>query len=279
MTKWILWNIRGISDRGSFARLKAMISEHRSPLVVIIEPLVAADRIANYALRLCFSYYTSNPTGKIWVFWHSYVGFNILSSSDQVIHGSVTSFTGSPVFCSFVYAKCNYVDRRELWSNFHNFSMSNVGSWIVGGDFNIVASSSECLGSSPSLLAMREFSDMIDNCGFLDIPYMGSMYTWCRSSDSRPLFRRLDRIMVNLPWKHMFHSTSVEHLNRTGSDHAPLLLSIQVAPFVRLGEGVRSTSSHPETTRPSPQSPPVPTESRALPKVDHLSLLTPSSLP
>ncbi|KAL3520250.1 hypothetical protein ACH5RR_018399 [Cinchona calisaya] len=34
-----------------------------------------------------------------------------------------------------------------------------------------------------------------------------------------------------------------------------------------LGEGVRSTSSHPETTRPSPQSPPVPTESRALPKM------------
>ncbi|KAL3498484.1 hypothetical protein ACH5RR_041216 [Cinchona calisaya] len=33
-----------------------------------------------------------------------------------------------------------------------------------------------------------------------------------------------------------------------------------------LCEGVRSTSSHPETTRPSPQSPLVPTESRALPK-------------
>lgn len=49
----------------------------------------------------------------------------------------------------------------------------------------------------------------------------------------------------------------------------------------QVGEGVRSTSSpptNPETTRTSPQSPPVPTESRAFPEVDHLSLKTPSSL-
>lgn len=117
MTNWILWNIRGISDRGSFARLKALIRSYRCPLVAILEPFVDADQIGSYALRLGFSFYACNSNSKIWVFWHSSVNLHVLSSSEQALHGMVNSFTGDPVYCSFIYAKCNYVERRALWSD------------------------------------------------------------------------------------------------------------------------------------------------------------------
>lgn len=124
------------------------------------------------------------------------------------------------------FSRLNYLGSKTIKSLLIEYQEYKI--LPIPPDLNTVLSVNESLGSTPPLLPMREFSDMVDFCGFTDVPFTGSLYTWCRSSETRPLFRRLDRILVNLPWKNLFHSTSVEHLNRTGSDHSPLLLCIQL---------------------------------------------------
>jgi len=48
---------------------------------------------------------------------------------------------------------------------------------------------------------------------------------WNGRADSDCLFKRLDRILMNQECIGMAGHVEVEHLARTGSDHAPLLLS------------------------------------------------------
>lgn len=49
----MVWNIRGISDTGSFDRLKLLVRDYKCPL-------------GSFALRLGFSHYTNNVNNKIW---------------------------------------------------------------------------------------------------------------------------------------------------------------------------------------------------------------------
>lgn len=68
---------------------------------------------------------------------------------------------------------------------------------------------------------MEEFPEAIQNAGFV-----GSQFTWARGKT----FERLDRILLNREWKLLFQNTTVKYLNRTGSDHAPLLVAIDIIP-------------------------------------------------
>ena len=38
----------------------------------------------------------------------------------------------------------------------------------------------------------------------------------------------LDRVIVNHAWHQHFHLTHVNHLSRTGSDHCPLLVTVEL---------------------------------------------------
>lgn len=65
-----------------------------------------------------------------------------------------------------------------------NISDSVSRSWMVRGDFNVVRSTEECHGSIPSSLPSREFGEMIMDCALFDLPFMGFLYTWFKSSST-----------------------------------------------------------------------------------------------
>ncbi|XP_060182462.1 uncharacterized protein LOC132612146 [Lycium barbarum] len=55
---------------------------------------------------------------------------------------------------------------------------------------------------------------------------LGSPFTWWnRRAGEDCIFKRLDRILVNNQLQEWFGNLQMEHLSRTGSDHAPLLLT------------------------------------------------------
>ncbi|XP_073037146.1 uncharacterized protein [Primulina eburnea] len=143
----------------------------------------------------------------------------------QFLHFRVSaSFLPTTVFCSFVYAKCDYIERRQLWTSLLQVK-PDQGPWLVGGDFNVVRNSSECLGSSGGrLLPMEEFNHFILDSGLVDAGFEGSSFTWT----NKTIWKRLDRVFVSVDWGDHFHSIRVEHLIRTVSDHCPLFVSVPV---------------------------------------------------
>ncbi|XP_070039991.1 uncharacterized protein [Nicotiana tomentosiformis] len=71
----------------------------------------------------------------------------------------------------------------------------------------------------------EDFAFCVNSCGLFDLGYKGSPFTWWNDRpNAECIFKWLDRIFVTLPFHNLFPNIEVEHLIRTGSDHAPLLM-------------------------------------------------------
>lgn len=63
-------------------------------------------------------------------------------------------------------------------------------------------------------------------CNLETYVYKESKYTWCNGRvDEECIFKRLDRVMCNDKMQDVFIEMEVEHLVRSGSGHALMLLS------------------------------------------------------
>ncbi|KAL2543444.1 DNAse I-like superfamily protein [Abeliophyllum distichum] len=61
---------------------------------------------------------------------------------------------------------------------------------------------------------------MMMDCGLTDASYSGSQYTWTNGR----VWKRLDRVLINSAVGSACSRFSVRHLNRSTSDHSPLLI-------------------------------------------------------
>ncbi|XP_016457746.1 uncharacterized protein LOC107781540 [Nicotiana tabacum] len=136
---------------------------------------------------------------------------------------------GQHIMMTFVYAKCSSTDRIELWDSLYYMASDMELPWLVGGDFNVLLHESEKIGGLPvHPPEYEDFAACINSCGLFDQDYKGSPYTWWnRRPNSECIFKRLDRIFLNLPFQNILPSIEVEHLIKTGSDHAPLLMTCE----------------------------------------------------
>lgn len=94
-----------------------------------------------------FSRVISNISGHIWVFLAEDVKAECVLDHIQFLHFRVSApFLPVDGFCSFVYAKCDYIEPMELWDSLLQ-SKPEQGPWLVGGDFNVIRDAAECLGT------------------------------------------------------------------------------------------------------------------------------------
>ena len=74
---------------------------------------------------------------------------------------------------------------------------------------------------------MQLFRDVLDECGFLDLGFVGNRFTWSKHfTDGHFIWERLDRGVVNASWFLKFPGTIVHHLHCTSSDHMPLYMNL-----------------------------------------------------
>lgn len=84
----------------------------------------------------------------------------------------VNSFSGISVYCSFVYAKSNYIEFCGLWAVLDSFSHNISSPWLLGDDCNVILYPHESLGSFSPIRLSIDFSDMISTCGLLDLLFL-----------------------------------------------------------------------------------------------------------
>ncbi|XP_075082443.1 uncharacterized protein LOC142166836 [Nicotiana tabacum] len=128
---------------------------------------------------------------------------------------------------TFVYAKCSSLDILELWDSLYYLASDMELPWLVGGDFNVLLNEKEKIGGLPVYPPEYEdFAFCVNSCELFDTGYKGSPFTWWNGRpNAECIFRSLDIIFVNSPFQSLFPTTEVEHLIRTGSDHAPLFMT------------------------------------------------------
>ena len=72
---------------------------------------------------------------------------------------------------------------------------------------------------------MQAFRDILGECGFMDLGFVGSKFTWHKHYDNFIVWERLDRAMATNEWFSLFSDTQVRHLDVTTSNHKPLLIN------------------------------------------------------
>ena len=120
------------------------------------------------------------------------------------------------------YGEPDTQNRHEAWACLKTLKSRGLAPWICAGDFNEVTRQSEKLGGRIWPHAqMQAFRDVLDDCGFLDLGFLGSNFTWHKHFAHYTVWERLDRVVATTDWLEISRDTKVYHLDVTSSDHKP----------------------------------------------------------
>ncbi|KAH0656867.1 hypothetical protein KY290_032529 [Solanum tuberosum] len=188
-----------------------------------MEPFQNPSELDDYKRKLGFEHAGVNSSGKIWFFWRTIWEGNILLDTVQQITIKF-KIENNFFIITVVYARCNALDRLELWEELEELARSQQCPWVVGGDFNVILNEEEKLGGLAfTQNEALEFASCINACALTEVRTSGSKYTWWNGRiEEDCIFKRLDRILVNQEFMDLFPTSEVHHLIRQGSDHAPL---------------------------------------------------------
>lgn len=75
-------------------------------------------------------------------------------------------------------------------------------------------------------VGMRDFQDIVAGCSLMDLPYVGSVYTWWNKRGLDPVGKKPDRVLVNGEWLQAFPRSYAKFDAGGVSDHARCLVSL-----------------------------------------------------
>ncbi|KAG2257639.1 hypothetical protein Bca52824_076933 [Brassica carinata] len=146
--------------------------------------------------------YNFSALGKVWVLWHPSVKVVVLSKSLQQVTCEVClPAQNEAIIVTIVYAANDRKLRAGLWVELETLATSSLlvnKPWSVLGDFNQTLSPQE--HSSPNSLnidkQMREFGQSLLHAELGDLNFRGNTFTWCNKQKSKPVAKKLDRVLV-----------------------------------------------------------------------------------
>ena len=221
----LTWNIQGAHDSESIRALRLLIFKYKPSIVVILEPRISgvqADRsIAKIGLSYSHRFKATGFSGGIWVLWDEAGVVEVLESNSQYIHCRVTDATNTFSYFTAIYGHLVPSRRNLLWQHLTRINHVLRDPWVLMGDFNSLALSSEHSGGSQNRTGVcTAFVEWLQVSGLIDLGFVGPQFTWRRGN----LSQRLDRGLCNSAWRLKFPEASVSHLVRYHSDHRPLVL-------------------------------------------------------
>ena len=100
---------------------------------------------------------------------------------------------------------------------------------LVMGDFNdLLLDSEKDGGNRRSAASMRIFRNFVATSCLLDLGFEGHPFTWRNRRDEGFIEERIDRALATNDWVSCYSYAVVKHVVLEGSDHAMLLLSMEV---------------------------------------------------
>ena len=122
----------------------------------------------------------------------------------------------------------NLIHNKDM-SLGRNFVVLNSAATLHGyvlENFNEITCQSQKSGGRPRPHSqMQPFQDILDECGFMDLGFVGFPFTWHKHFEDYTIWELLDRTMATNDWFSMFPGTKVYHLDVTTSNHKPLLIA------------------------------------------------------
>ena len=120
---------------------------------------------------------------------------------------------------------------EETWTLLESLGRLNTLPWLCLGDYNEILGQVEKAGGCHRLAKLMDhFCMAISHCGFLDLGYRGSPFTWSWNHPTKGrICIRLDRVLATAAWKSKFPRASVQHLSMSTLDHS--MIAVHLPPF------------------------------------------------
>ena len=170
----LCWNCRGLGNPQTVQELRDLI-QAQDPLVVFLaETWLNKARLeeikAQYKFKGLIEVSRISRGGGVAIFWKE--GCNLSLDTYSPNHIDVIINKGKDDEWRFTgfYGEPNTRNRDDSWEK-------------LRGDFNEILKADEKLGGrSKPTGQMEAFREVIDECGFKDLGYVGGKYTWYRGS-------------------------------------------------------------------------------------------------
>ena len=98
-----------------------------------------------------------------------------------------------------VYGPQEEPDKIAFLANLHDTRSCCAGPWLIGGDFNMIASAEDKNNGNLHRAAMRRFRNFIADEELQDIYLHGRRYTWSNEREA-PTLERIDRVLCTAGW-------------------------------------------------------------------------------
>ena len=97
------------------------------------------------------------------------------------------------------YRESETLRKIEAWDSLRNLNYIQQIPWLCVGDFNELLRQEEKLGGAVQNHGqMQQFRDVVDECGFIDLGFVGTNFTWSKHfADGHSIWERLDSGLAN----------------------------------------------------------------------------------
>ncbi|XP_075645287.1 uncharacterized protein LOC142616293 [Castanea sativa] len=165
--------------------------------------------------------------GGLALYWKNSLDLHIDSFSKYHIDSIINKGNDEAWHFTGFYREPVTNRRSEAWNRLKQLNSRIKLPWLCAGDFNELTRASEKMGgSNRNQSQMQLFREIIGDCGFIDLSFVGSPFTWRKhSADGHFIWERLDRGLANNDWFLKFLGLKVHHLHSDTSDHSPLWIT------------------------------------------------------
>ncbi|XP_075099497.1 uncharacterized protein LOC142176265 [Nicotiana tabacum] len=230
-TQHLMIAARKVNTQQAFERLTKMHRQNHYDFVGLMEPKQQAKKLERYRNKIGLAQAISNVSNKIWAFIDEVFEVTVMYNMVQQLTLRLFHTESHVEFVlTLIYAKCDAIERIELWDSLYAMARDMDAPWLVGGDLNVIRDEKEKFGGIPvSLNEIDDFRHCINTCNLFDLGFKGSIFTWWNGrAEEDCIFKRLDRCLANIEFQQKFPGIEVQHLSKTGSDHSPMFLKCDI---------------------------------------------------
>ena len=228
----LVWNCRGLGNLRTERELVSILRAKDPSVVFIAETWADEARLERTLSNINFDQKWVVPRttrgGGLVLFWKNSVNLTVVESHKYYIDAIINKNGDNEWRFTGFYGEPDSSRRNEAWAKLRSLNSSQNIPWLCAGDFNEITRQEEKIGGAfRSFNQMQRFRDVIDECGLMDLGFVGPSYTWSKHFDSgQSIWERLDRGLATNDWFLKFPGTKIHHLHCYSSDHLPLFINL-----------------------------------------------------
>ncbi len=163
-------------------------------------------------------------SGGLALFWSREIFASISSYSHHHIDAVMDNGAEEAWRFTGFYGSRTVAGKAGAWDLLRVLRGHHTLPWLCGGDFNELLQGEEKWGRAARPESqMKAFRQVVDDCGFLDLGFVGPPYTWWnKQNGTARVLERLDRCLATADWLLQFPNSRVNHLHAVFSDHRPM---------------------------------------------------------